>query len=167
MAGPADFTFRGGDDVIPGCDVPAGVAAVLAGHIHRSQRLTHDLRGRPLAAPVLYPGSIERTSFAEKDEEKGYLVVEVAAGANGGTLVGSRFCGLPARPLVRIEIDGPDGFRHVNTLDVGKPTALFFRASGKKLNTASWPTGTYKGHVSLLREDRVISRHGTQIEIGG
>ena len=60
-----------------------GVAAVLSGHIHRHQVLTCDLGGRPLAAPVLYPGSIERTSFAEKDEEKGYLVLEVDGGRRG------------------------------------------------------------------------------------
>jgi len=26
--------------------------------------------------PVFYPGSIERTSFAEKNESKGYLILE-------------------------------------------------------------------------------------------
>jgi len=30
--------------------------------------LQKDLKGKLLNAPVFYPGSIERTSFAEKDE---------------------------------------------------------------------------------------------------
>jgi len=76
-------------------------AAVLCGHIHRHQILTTDLRGRALAAPVLYPGSIERTSFAEVDEGKGYMIVELARADGGGVRADWRFCPLPARPLVR------------------------------------------------------------------
>ena len=98
--GPADFTFTTGSDVIRGSDIPSGFAAVLSGHIHRHQTLTRDLRGRPLAAPVLYPGSIERTSFAEVDEEKGYMIVEVVR-EDGAARVDWRFRPLPARPLVR------------------------------------------------------------------
>ena len=60
-----DFVFTEGADVIRGRDVPAGVAAVLSGHIHRHQIIEHDLAGRPLAAPVVYAGSVERTSPAE------------------------------------------------------------------------------------------------------
>jgi DNA repair exonuclease SbcCD nuclease subunit len=103
--GPADFTFRDGDDVVRGADIPSGVAAVLVGHIHRHQVLTRTLSGRPLRAPVLYPGSIERTSFAEKGEPKGFLVVEVsgAAGEGGGS-ARWEFRGLPARPMVDLEL---------------------------------------------------------------
>jgi DNA repair exonuclease SbcCD nuclease subunit len=101
--GPAGFTFRGGDDVIPGRLIHAGFAAVLAGHIHRRQVLTHDLAGRPLAAPVLYPGSIERTSFAERDEEKGCLIVELEPDeACGGRLAGWKEMTLPTRPMRRL-----------------------------------------------------------------
>ena len=50
------YTFRSGDDIIRGRDIPAGLAAVLCGHIHRSQVLTRDLAGKRLAAPVLLPG---------------------------------------------------------------------------------------------------------------
>lgn len=98
--GPANFTFTTASDVIRGADVPAGFAAVLSGHIHRHQVLTTDLRGRLLAAPVLYPGSIERTSIAEAKEEKGFLHLAVSQ-----EHVGWRFERLPARPLVRHDID--------------------------------------------------------------
>jgi DNA repair exonuclease SbcCD nuclease subunit len=101
--GPNDFTFTTAADVIRARDLPAGLAAVLSGHIHRHQVLTRDLRGMAIAAPVLYPGSIERTSLAEANETKGYLTVDLTRGA-GETRVDWRFHQLPARPLVRHEI---------------------------------------------------------------
>ena len=102
--GPANFTFTTGADVIRAGDIPSGFAAVLSGHIHRHQILLRDLRGRAIAAPVLYPGSIERTSFAEADEEKGYMIVEIARG-DAGVRVEWSFRTLPARPLVRHTLD--------------------------------------------------------------
>jgi DNA repair protein SbcD/Mre11 len=96
--GPADFTFTSAADVVRGRDIPEGLAAVLSGHIHRHQVLTSDLRGRPLAAPVLYPGSIERTSIAEAQETKGYLILDVPAGAQDDGLRWD-FRPLPARPM--------------------------------------------------------------------
>lgn len=77
--GTHDWVFRDADDVVRGADVPA-VAAVLSGHVHRHQVLTRDLLGAPLAAPVLYAGSVERTSVAERGEAKGYLVLDFDAG---------------------------------------------------------------------------------------
>jgi DNA repair exonuclease SbcCD nuclease subunit len=101
--GPNDFMFTTAADVIRGRDVPAGFAAVLSGHIHRHQVLTGDLRGQPLAAPVLYPGSIERTSMAEADEEKGFMIVEVACDGSD-VHIQWQFHPLPARPLVRRDV---------------------------------------------------------------
>lgn len=106
--GPADFTFRDAPDVIRGRDLPAAFAAFFSGHIHRHQVLTADLRGRPLAAPVLYPGSIERTSIAEKDEPKGYMIVDLEpepAAPGAGRVGGWSFERLPARPMLVREID--------------------------------------------------------------
>jgi exonuclease SbcD len=116
--GPQHYTFRYADDVVRAADIPAGFAAVLAGHIHRHQALTTDLRGRALSAPVLYPGSVERTSFAEREEEKGYVVLEVAAGPRpGGALRDWAFHRLPARPMVVEEIDASSaGQDHVRRL---------------------------------------------------
>ena len=103
--GPAGYTFRRGADVIRGRDIPPGFAAVLAGHIHRRQVLTADLAGRPLAAPVLYPGSIERTSVAERHEPKGYMTLEVSPGDGGGELRRWAFHPLPARPMIDVDLD--------------------------------------------------------------
>lgn len=101
--GPKEFTFTTASDVIRTDDIPGEFAAVLSGHIHRAQVLTKDRRGRPLSTPVLYPGSVERTSFAEKDERKGYLTLALEP---NGRLAGWRFHELPARPMVQLAL-GP------------------------------------------------------------
>ena len=46
-------------------------------------------------APVLHPGSVERTSFAEREETKGYLLVDLAPGREASW----RFVPLAARPM--------------------------------------------------------------------
>jgi exonuclease SbcD len=99
-------TFRSGEDVVRGRDIPSGFAAVLCGHIHRSQILTHDLSGRGLRSPVLYPGSVERTSLAEREEPKGYLTVDIEADVTtGGRLADWRFHELRARPMEVVTLD--------------------------------------------------------------
>ena len=75
--GPANFTFTTASDVIRVRDVPGEFAVVLSGHIHRHQVITNDLRGRAIDTPILYPGSIERTSLAEIDETKGFMLLNI------------------------------------------------------------------------------------------
>ncbi|MBU1100176.1 MAG: DNA repair exonuclease [Bacteroidetes bacterium] len=75
--GQQNYVFRKGEDVIRGSDIPGNFDIILSGHIHRAQVLTKDLSGNDLAAPVIYAGSVERTSFAEQNEEKGYYVIEL------------------------------------------------------------------------------------------
>ena len=111
QVGPGNFTFRGAPDVVRGRDIPPGFSAVLCGHIHRAQVLTHDLNKRPLAAPVIYPGSVERTSFAERAEEKGYAILTLVPTEGKIALAGVSFVPLPARPMVSLEFEpaAPDG----------------------------------------------------------
>jgi len=102
--GPVNYTFRPGPDVIHGKDLPRGFCAVLSGHIHRAQTLRNDLQGNPLPAPVLYPGSVERTAFAEQKEEKGYLTLLLNPGNQpGAQLEKVCFHKLPARPMVTMD----------------------------------------------------------------
>ena len=103
--GTPEFVFTRGQDVIRGSDLPAGFAALLSGHVHRGQRLSRALDGKPLPAPVFYPGSVERTSFAERRETKGYLVLRFRPGAAGGHLDGYEFFPLPARPMFRVAVE--------------------------------------------------------------
>jgi len=105
--GPQGYTFRNAPDVIRCGDIPREVAAVLTGHVHRHQVLTRDLAGRALPAPVLYPGSTDRTAFAEMGEAKGYVLLEVGEGRErGGARVGRwRFHELPTRPMALEDVD--------------------------------------------------------------
>jgi exonuclease SbcD len=101
--GPADYTFTTAADVVRLRDVPSDFAAVFSGHIHRHQVLTADLSRRPLGTPVLYPGSIERTAFAEIGEPKGFMIVHIGE-ESGKAAVRWEFRELPARPMIRKEI---------------------------------------------------------------
>jgi DNA repair exonuclease SbcCD nuclease subunit len=103
---PPGFTFRDGEDVVRTSDLPEDVAVVLCGHVHRHQVLRRDLCGRPLSAPVVYAGSVERTSFAERDEAKGFVMAMIGAGVPGGRLVSCEFRPLPARPMRVHEVAG-------------------------------------------------------------
>jgi len=89
--GPGNFTFRFGADVIRTADLPRDAAVVLSGHIHRHQVLRPP--GRP---PVIYAGSVERTSFAEAPETKGFVVLQLTQSGLGSF----EFRPLPARPMV-------------------------------------------------------------------
>jgi DNA repair exonuclease SbcCD nuclease subunit len=111
IMGPRLYTFRDSHDTIKLSDIPTGFAAVLSGHIHRFQVLTKDLRGNSIPTPVFYPGSIERTSFTEKDEPKGYLTLEITPAMETvenspgrGTVSQWQFHQLPARPMTQLEL---------------------------------------------------------------
>lgn len=111
QVGASNFTFRGGPDVIRGADIPDCFSAVLCGHIHRAQILTLDLGGKPLPSPVLYPGSIERTSIAERNEKKGYYSLafsRAAAGAAGRHNLTAQFKDLQARPMTKLVLRSAD-----------------------------------------------------------
>lgn len=106
QVGVSNFTFRGGPDVVVGRDLPPGFSAVLSGHIHRAQVLTHDLNRRRLATPVVYPGSVERTSFVERHETKGYMIITLEVPGHKGDMVTDiSFVPLPARPMVCLSLE--------------------------------------------------------------
>ena len=101
--GPADFQFRGGDDVVPRSAVPTGFDYVAAGHIHRHQVLAG---GEDGGTPIVYAGSPDRIAFAEQGEPKGCVVVEL----DGGNAC-VRFCEHEVRPMeiIPIDVTGHDG----------------------------------------------------------
>ena len=59
-------------------------------------------RSQPL---VIYPGSTERTSFAERHEPKGFFEIELRQDDPGWGVGRLEFHELPARPMVDLEID--------------------------------------------------------------
>ena len=101
--------FRYAADVIKASDIPADFSAVLSGHIHRCQVLSNNLKGKALHALVFYPGAIDRTSFAEKNEKKGYLTLEFEKdGLKSGRLSRWRFHELPTRPMIQLNLHSGD-----------------------------------------------------------
>jgi DNA repair exonuclease SbcCD nuclease subunit len=109
QVGVNNFTFRPGPDVVTGRDLPAGFSVVLSGHIHRAQLLRRDLDRRRLAAPVVYPGSVERTSFVERNEAKGYMIVTIKVPERrGDTVADISFVPLPARPMVCLSLESEE-----------------------------------------------------------
>jgi exonuclease SbcD len=100
QVGPSNYTFRNGEDVIRFDDIPDGFHAILSGHIHREQILEGTV-GSGKTVKVIYPGSIERTSFAEKREEKGFYDLTFSPTDSGKWILsGIDFRNLPARPMV-------------------------------------------------------------------
>ncbi|MFW9916883.1 MAG: exonuclease SbcCD subunit D [Candidatus Thorarchaeota archaeon] len=69
--GPHQFRFtnHARSDVLQASILPNPVKLIVTGHIHRAQTLQSNR--------VVYPGSLERTSFAEAIEPKGYLAIEI------------------------------------------------------------------------------------------
>ena len=110
----ADFVFRRGWDVIAADEICGGLSCVVSGHIHRAQVVESSLTGEPLRAPVIYAGSVERTSFAERFETKGYRILSF----DSSGLVDARFHALPSRPMevVDLETDGLDASAARRTL---------------------------------------------------
>ena len=114
--GQHNYQFRHGPDIIPMHMIPSGFAAVLAGHIHRHQILTSD----GPHGPVIYSGSTERTSFAEKDEPKGYVILDLSKSAEGGELKTTwRFHPLKTRQMVTLDLQ-TDGCSRQQILRVVK-----------------------------------------------
>ena len=104
--GPSNYVFRKGKDVVPRAKLPNDVTAVLCGHIHRNQIMINQSRHRGYLSPVIYPGSIERTSFAEINEKKGfYHLIFTNYRHSCWQLKNARFISLPTRPMMKISIN--------------------------------------------------------------
>lgn len=74
VCGPANYRFARKDpDVVPRETVPSEFDYVAAGHIHRHQLLRPATRLKPR---IVYAGSPDRITFAEKDEPKGCVLIE-------------------------------------------------------------------------------------------
>ncbi len=96
QVGVRNYTFCNTPDVVKRSDVPQAFQAVLAGHIHRHQVLDKGV-------PVYYPGATCRTSFAERLEPKGYIVLTMVS-CRGCFDLRHMFVPLPARPMVELSI---------------------------------------------------------------
>jgi exonuclease SbcD len=74
---------------------------VALGHVHRAQN-----RNPEADPPVVYAGSIERITFNERGEKKGFYRVDLDPSTE--TSAQLTFIETPARPFVAIEVDARD-----------------------------------------------------------
>ncbi len=99
--GPADFVFRTGrPDTVSRQIVPPDFEYIAAGHIHRYQVLDHPLKP---GIKFVYPGSTQRISFAEMNEEKGFVEGEVL-----DNRIETRFVPLAVYDMEIVEIQAGD-----------------------------------------------------------
>lgn len=129
--GPSDYTFRGGKDVIPIHDLPENYDLILSGHIHRSQILWTGEK-----TPIIYPGSIERTAFAEKEETKGFYEINI----NDRKEIAYQFKELYARPMLDVILENyiysPSSLKadiHDQIKDIPNDSILRFKMKNSEL----------------------------------
>jgi DNA repair exonuclease SbcCD nuclease subunit len=108
---PGNFTFRNREDTIQMRDIDNQFDAYLTGHIHPQQILYKQYKNKNI--PVIFPGSTERLSFAEKNETKGYYILKV--NHNSKNKIMSEFNTLQSRPMVDILIQNQNSLE--NTID--------------------------------------------------
>ncbi|MBN1297298.1 metallophosphoesterase [bacterium] len=104
--GVQNYRFGSGFDIISRTAIPKGIDAVFAGHVHRAQCLESiptDSGQSPI--PIIFPGSIERTGFAERLEEKGFTTVEIQRDPGGKVIMQRYFHRLPTRPMFCIDLN--------------------------------------------------------------
>ena len=101
--GPGNYRFKGDPRTISIMDIPPDFTAVLAGHIHRAQILFGCDRKGYGRLPVVYSGSVERTSMAERNELKGFYDIGIRLNDAGDILYERYdFVPLPVRPVKEI-----------------------------------------------------------------
>ncbi len=97
VCGPNDYRFRAGPDVVARSVLPAGLSYVAAGHIHRHQVLQSPIDG----TPIVYAGSTDRITFAERNEPKGCIQATIDAAGR----VRHHFVEHAVRPMTVRSID--------------------------------------------------------------
>ncbi|UCE00689.1 MAG: DNA repair exonuclease [Chloroflexota bacterium] len=132
--GPSGYTFKSGADVIRRSDLPVDALAVLSGHIHRNQILGDFAVGNKMSPVVIYPGSTERTSFAERDEQKGFYDIEFSPNSTGDLQVQKiNFIQLYARPMEdliienTVQINTLNDFIRAHTADMNPDSIIRLR----------------------------------------
>lgn len=100
LGGYRGTTIKSDDvQVLPANLVSAGYDYVALGHIHKYQNLSPND-----TIPVVYPGSIDRVDFGERDEDKGYIIAKVSRGKST-----YRFESLPVRDCIQIRVEPDEG----------------------------------------------------------
>ena len=100
QVGHQNYTFRSHKDVIKVEDLTNDYVCYLSGHIHRHQII----RNAKNKVPFIYPGSIERTSFQESGEKKGWCHLSFSKIGKKYNMH-CKFTELNSRPMETLEFD--------------------------------------------------------------
>ncbi|MFQ5568503.1 MAG: exonuclease subunit SbcD [Rhodothermales bacterium] len=95
----------------PGQLSPPPIDYVALGHIHRFQ----DRRTDPEAPPVVYCSSLERITFKESGDRKGFVLVTIEA-HQGRKETTYEFVDTPARRFLTIQVDARDAVDPTETI---------------------------------------------------
>ncbi len=117
---------------------------VALGHIHKAQNLNEGHH-----PPVIYPGSIERVDFGEVNDEKYYVLAEVARGESK-----VQFCHLEGRHFydryVKLDINETDVLSH---MQAALPTVTEMENAIVRL------TVTYPRQLESLIDETALRRY--------
>ncbi len=164
QVGPSNYTFRKNHDTIRAVDIPGGFAAILSGHIHRHQVLKFGPNSKPLNTKVFYPGSIERTAFAEKNESKGYIILDIETDGNGGHVKNWKFHELPSRPMIEFEIDNDKFQREEILKEIEKMAEHFKKDSILRIKFSNIDT-KMKGSIPGINDIRRVIPETMNVQI--
>ena len=104
--GPSELELTASKEMVVPLDVLAPADLVLVGHIHRAQQIGN----------VVGVGSMFRTTFAERDQEKSYVIVTIDDGA-----VSWERRVIPTRPMKELRIPGERVAEIVGSIVSGDP----------------------------------------------
>jgi len=121
--GPHNHIFTNRSDTLQTHNLSKNIKVVISGHIHRAQKLQNN--------KVFYPGSIERTSFMEVVETKGYLKIEIE-----DDFLAIDFCEIPSIPMEVKEIAIPKSTllsTELDGIEINPNARFLLRITDKKL----------------------------------
>lgn len=101
--GVQNYVFKTGKDIINPHEIPEKFDVVLSGHIHTAQKMINDFNNQKIPVPVLYPGSTNRTSFAERLEDKGYYLITIDSKISVKN-ISTMFKKINVRPMAQIKL---------------------------------------------------------------
>lgn len=111
VTGPSDMELTGGKEMIVPQRLLRPADAVVLGHIHKAQEFRGAL-GR--GGDIVLAGSMYRTTFAERDQEKSYVLLHIE---NGHVEWERR--ALPVRPMKEVRISDAQCAEIVASLNDG------------------------------------------------
>lgn len=146
FVGAQHYVFRKSDPNVLSLDkIDSKFNYLALGHIHTYQKI-HGLEKKGIQA--IYSGSIERTSFAERLEKKGFIEVEVTQTENDGfsqLKTQYKFIELPVRPMHLLNINIKDNLSmdellkemKSNLITFDKESLIYIRINGNIVDL-SW-----------------------------